>query len=158
TCYAALKRSLLEATPVFNPIFIHGPTGCGKTALMRWYLETNAREKGSVPCFCTTGEEFTRRFTRGIRGGNAAAFRGDIVANEMLVLDQAHRLADRLATQAELLSILKYFLERQRQVILLSRHSPRDILHLDSNLRSYFLSGLVLGMTDLSAPSRVTVL
>jgi chromosomal replication initiator protein len=158
TCYAALKRSLLEAAPLFNPIFIHGPAGCGKTALMRWYLDTLARERGSVSCFSATGEEFTRRFTRGIRGGTAAAFRGDIVANELLVLDEVHRLADRLATQAELLSILKYFLERQRQVILLSRHSPRDILHLDSSLRSYFLSGLVLGMTDLSVPSRVTVL
>ncbi|MFO0982127.1 MAG: DnaA/Hda family protein [Planctomycetota bacterium] len=158
TCYAALKRSLLDAAPVFNPIFIHGPEGCGKTALVHWYLEALAKERGPVSRYIATADEFTQRFTRGIRAGSTESFRGDVLAREMLIIDEVHRLADRLATQRELLSILKYVLERQRQVILLSRHAPKDILHLDLNLRSHFLSGMVLGMAELSIPSRVFIL
>ncbi|MEW6744174.1 MAG: DnaA/Hda family protein [Planctomycetota bacterium] len=158
TAYASLVRSLKDALPAFNPIFIYGPHGAGKTALLRWYLRRRAEEQGSVRAAQLMGERFTRGFTTAVRCGQMSRFRGDILSKELLVLDEAHRLADRPATQREFLSVLKHFVERNRQVLLLSRHHPREIFHLDPSLCSHFLAGLVVSMGELSLPSRVAIL
>lgn len=155
---AALQRILTQPA-TGNPLFVYGPPGCGKTALVRHHLERHAREFGGLrTTLSVTAEAFSQALVRAIKDNALPAFRGRMLACDAFVLEEAHRLRGKPRTQREFLSILRYHIERGRPVILTSRHPPNAIFLLDEALRSYFLSGILLRIADYALPTRLAIL
>jgi len=155
---AAIKR-LLGDPASGNPLFLYGPTGSGKTELVRQHMRDYCGAGGSARSTVSlTAEAFSSGFVSAARERAVPAFRGRLLAADALVLEEAHRLRGKARSQKEFLSILKYYVARNRPVILTSRHPPNAIFLLDEGLRSHFLSGILVPIRSYSVPSRVAVL
>ncbi|MBK6941130.1 MAG: hypothetical protein IPH13_13190 [Planctomycetes bacterium] len=155
---AAVSRVLKDVS-TGNPVVLYGGAGTGKSALVQYHLKRSLDDSMAVRTSVSiTAEAFSQGLVRAIRENDVSAFRGRMLAADAFVLEEAHRLRGKTRTQREVLSVLRYYLERGRPVILTSRHPPNAIFLLDEALRSYFLSGVLLRIADSSAASRVRVL
>ncbi len=156
--FAAVQR-VLQKPESGNPLFLYGAAGVGKSLLVRQAVR---RVEGELLATRTTlsvtAEAFSKSLVRAIRENDLPAFRGRMLAADVFVLEEAHRLRGRPRTQKEFLSILRYHIERNRPVVLTSRHPPNAIFMLDEAVRSYFLSGQLLRVADYSIPSRIAIL
>lgn len=145
-----------------NPLFLYGPAGSGKTALVRHHLARLGDDDGDDlsprSTLSVTAEAFSESLVRAIQDRKVTEFRGRMLAADALILEEAHRLRGKTRTQREFLSILQYFVLRGRPVVLTSRHPPNAIFLLDEGLRSHFLSGILLRIADPGEASRVAVL
>ncbi len=156
--YAAMQRVLTKPESG-NPLFVYGAAGTGKSLMVRAAVRRIAGEIGATrTTLSVTAEAFSKGLVRAIRENDLSAFRGRMLAADVFVLEEAHRLRGRPRTQREFLSILRYHIERNRPVILTSRHPPNAIFMLDEALRSYFLSGRLLRVADYPIPSRIAIL
>jgi len=155
---AAVQRLLREPASG-NPLFLHGPAGVGKSSLIHHHLQKFAADQLTARSTLTVhAESFSQGLVKAIKEGTVAEFRGRMLAADAFVLEEAHRLRSKPRTQKEFLTVLRYHIERRRPVILTSRHTPNAIFLLDEVLRSYFLSGIVVRITDYAQPSRVAIL
>lgn len=155
---ASLQR-LLRDPGTGNPLFLYGAAGVGKSALVANQLFHYAREFGAERTTLSVhAESFSNDLVHAIRSGEVSSFRGRMLAADALVLEEVHRLRGKPKTQQECLSILRYYLDRKRPVVLTSRHPPNAIFLLDEALRSYFLSGILMKIADYAIPSRVAIL
>lgn len=156
--HAALTRQLNDPRSG-NPLFLYGPQGCGKSLLLRHHLAAYAERCGGQRATVTVhAEAFSNALVRALKENDLPAFRGRMLAADVFVLEEAHRLRGKPRTQREFLSILRYHVERNRPVILTSRHPPNGIFLLDEALRSYFLSGILARVAEYPDPSRVAIL
>ncbi len=156
--HAALLRQLADPS-TGNPLFIYGPSGVGKTVLVRHHLERYAEQLGGPRATVSVNAEaFSQDLVAALKDNELSAFRGRMLAADVFVLEEAHRLRGKPRTQREFLSILRYHVERGRPVILTSRHPPNGIFLLDEALRSYFLSGILVRIPEYPDPSRVAIL
>jgi chromosomal replication initiator protein len=105
-----------------------------------------------------TAEAFSSGMVRALQDRDLSAFRGRMLAADGFVLEEAHRLRGKPRTQREVLTVLRYHIERGRPVVVTSRHPPNAIFLLDEALRSYFLSGILLRIPDYATPSRASIL
>ncbi len=154
---AALAR-LLDDPATGNPLFLYGPPGVGKSALVRHRLLQHQAERGARTTISLTADMFCTGLVQALRENQLPAFRGRMLAAEAFVLEEAHRLRGKTRTQREFLSILQYHVQRGRPVILTSRHPPNAVFLLDEGLRSYFLSGVLHRIAEYSVPSRAAIL
>ena len=142
----------------FNPLFFYGPAGIGKTHLVGQFLARAKRTGFYTEAQSIDALQFAREFNAAARVGNRVRFRGKVLRTDLLVLEEVHRLKGKIKTQLELLSILKYLVDRQRQVVITSRHHPRDIDLFEDSLASFMLSGMVVSILGYGAPSLVEIL
>lgn len=156
--HAAIQR-LFRDPRSGNPLFLYGPAGSGKTALVRHHLaRLGDDEFAPRSTLSVTAEAFSESLVRSIHDRTVSAFRGRMLAADALILEEAHRLRGKTRTQREFLSILQYFVQRGRPVVLTSRHPPNAIFLLDEGLRSHFLSGILLRIADPGEASRTEIL
>lgn len=155
---SAFEKVLHDAPAcTFSPLFFYGPPGTGKSHLVRQFLCQAKQTSFFSSIRMVDALAFASEFRKAARGGDRVRFRGEILRTDLLVLDEIHRLKGKIKTQLEFLSILKYLGERQRQVILVSRHHPRDIEYFDDSLASFCLSGMVISILGYSVGSIVEI-
>ncbi len=156
---SAFDRILRDAPgSTFNPLLLYGPAKVGKTHLVRHFVEQARKSAFFSEVKVIDALRFASEFSRAARVGDRVRFRGSILRGDLLVVEEAHRLKNKLKTQLELLSILKYLVERQRQVVITSRHHPRDIDFFEDPLSSFFLSGMVVSISGYSVASQIEIL
>lgn len=127
-----------------SPLFIHGPSGLGKTHLLQGiagrFLDTHARARVRyIPA-----ETFTNEFITALRTNRLEAFRRAYRGVDLLCLDDVHFLSNKQATQTELLHTFDAIDLDGSRVVLASDAHPRQIGRLSGALTSRFLSGMVV--------------
>ncbi len=133
----------------YNPLFIWGGVGVGKTHLMNavgHYLIGEGID-GNV-LFCT-GEEFTNEIVEGIRKKTTVEFRNKYRKLKILIIDDIQFIAGKDAVQEEFFHTFNALVSEGGQVILASDRPPHDISKLEERLRSRFEAGLIV---DISPP------
>lgn len=144
---------------VYNPLFIYGGVGLGKTHLMQAICHAGLRRNnGSLNICYIPSEKFTNELISAIQHHSTARFRQKYRNADILVIDDVHFIAGKEATQEEFFHTFNTLYDAHKQIIISSDRSPKDIPGLEERLVSRFGWGLV---TDIQPPdfeTRVAIL
>jgi chromosomal replication initiator protein len=145
---AALAVAELPGT-AYNPLFIYGPPGVGKTHLLQSianYLQTYSPQ---LRVRYTTAERFTNEFLAALHTRDTERFKGTWRANDVLLIDDVQFLASKAKTEEEFFHTFNALYDAGAQLVLTSDRLPRDLDALEDRLRERFEAGLV---TDIRHP------
>jgi chromosomal replication initiator protein len=155
---AALTVAEMPAQ-AYNPLFVYGRPGLGKTHLLHAIGNYIKAFGGGLSVRYATVEEFTSAFVGAVRrGGDAAAFRGRFRDADVLLIDDVQFLADKVRTEEEFFHTFNSLYESGRQLVLTSDRPPRDIEALEARLRERFESGLLAELEPPDFEARVSIL
>ncbi len=137
----------------YNPLFIHGDAGLGKTHLLH-AIGNYVRENfvGRRVRYVST-ETFLNEFVDAIRSNTTTAFKRRYRECDVLLIDDVQFMENKEALQEEFFHTFNHLYAASRQVVLTSDRAPKSIATLEDRLRSRFLSGLI---TDIQAPELET--
>ena len=141
----------------YNPMFIHGGTGLGKTHLIQAMGQAVLqRGKGSV-CY-TTCETFTNEFIQSLQQHDLANFRKKYRHIDLLLIDDIHFLGGKESTQEEFFHTFNSLHQNQKQIVMTSDRPISEIANLQERLVSRFEWGLVTEMDMVDFETRVAIL
>ena len=125
----------------YNPLFLHGPPGLGKTHLLHSIGNYVERFGAGLRVRYTTVEEFTSEFVEAVRRNQTADFKQRFRGVDVLLIDDVQFLAGRDKTREEFFHTFNALHEAGRQLVLTSDRAPEDIAALEDRLRERFESG-----------------
>jgi len=134
----------------YNPLFIYGPSGVGKTHLL--FAVTNEIKKKNPRCKIVykKSEEFTNELIESLKNGTQDKFRQHYRNADVLLIDDVQFIAGKESTQEEFFHTFSTLYENGKQIILTSDRPPKDIKTLEDRLLTRFIWGL---LADIQPPS-----
>lgn len=142
----------------YNPLFIYGGVGLGKTHLMQAVGNRILQNNRSMNIVYVTSEKFTNHLINSIRDGKNDPFRNKYRSADALLIDDIQFIAKKERVQEEFFHTFNTLYENGKQIIISSDKPPRDIPFLEDRLKSRFEWGL---LADISCPdyeTRVAIL
>ena len=137
----------------FNPLFVHGGTGLGKTHLMQAIGNEITRQRPDRRICYVTAEHFMNDLIGSIRDNRTPEFKLKYRSMDVLLVDDVAFLAGKESTQEEFFHTFNALYDLKKQIVLTSDRSPKEIATLEERLRSRFEWGLI---TDIQAPNLET--
>ena len=156
--FSAAKTVVEEPRTHYNPLFIHGGCGLGKTHLLQGICNAIEETRPQTRYTYVSGEEFTNQFVLALKMGKLDTFRQRYRQTDLLVIDDIHFLACKKATQEEFLHTFNAIDTASKQVILASDAHPKMIGQLSDRLVSRFISGMVVKIDPPDAKTRCNIL
>ena len=142
----------------YNPLFVHGNCGLGKTHLLQGLCKRFTEHHPTKRWMYLTGEEFTNEFLTALRNNKIDAFRRKIRDLDLLVIDDVHFLGGKKATQEEFLHTFNAIEAMGRQVVMASDDHPKMIEEFGESLINRFVSGMVVRIDPPNYATRCEIL
>ena len=128
----------------FNPLFVHGGYGVGKTHLLQGICNAVSRNRPGTGWLYLSAEDFVNQFVLALKTKKLEAFRRRMRQTELLAIDDIHFLASKPSTQEEFLHTFNSIDLAGRQVVLASDAHPKLINQFSEKLVNRFISGMVV--------------
>lgn len=142
----------------YNPLFIHGACGLGKTHLLQALCKRFTEHHPAKRWLYMTGEEFTNEFVLALRHNKVDSFRRKVRDIDLLILDDVHFLGGKRATQEEFLHTFNAIEALGKQVVMASDHHPKMIEEFGESLINRFVSGMVVRVDPPNYTMRCQIL
>jgi chromosomal replication initiator protein len=156
--FAVTRRVASWADGHFNPVVFHGPYGFGKTHLLHAMAWEAARAAPAKKVVYLTAERFLSNFVKAVMDKQMGAFKDELRAADLLLIDDVQFFSGKQSTQDELLNTLAALMEEGRRVVLTADRPPSDLSEIDSRLRSHLSAGLVCGIEPADRILRLGIL
>jgi len=133
----------------YNPFFIYGPVGVGKTHLMQAIANEVYMKNPDLKIVYITSEEFTNEVIEAIRSNDTARMKKKFRSANLLIIDDVQFIAGKDKVQEELFHTFNFLIDNRSQIALSSDKPPSEIKKLEKRLSSRFAGGLTV---DIEAP------
>ena len=138
---------------VYNPLFIYGPPGVGKTHLLYAIANSIKAKNPDTKIVYIKGDQFTTELIQAIQTGKNIEFRSKYREADLFLIDDIQFIAGKETTQEEFFHTFNKLYEEHKQIVMTSDRKPSDMLTLEDRLRSRFEGGL---MADIQLPDYET--
>jgi len=156
-CYAACRAVSDNPGGIYNPLYLYGGVGLGKTHLIN-AVANELIQQNHIKIAYRTGERFTNELIQAIRDGSTESFRDQYRKVDVLIIDDIQFIAGKDRTQEEFFHTFNALYEVKKQIILTSDRSPRELTGLMERLRSRFNWGLVADIQPPDLETRLAIL
>ena len=156
--YAACKAVAQNQTGTYNPLFIYGPSGLGKTHLLLAIRHEVVKNKPGVNVLYINGESFTNEFITAIEQETTREFHEKYRKVDYLLMDDIQFLAGKTQTQEEFFYTFNDLHQIGKQIVLTSDRPPKEIKTLEDRLRTRFEWGLLTDIAPSDFETRVAII
>jgi chromosomal replication initiator protein len=156
--HAACRSVAEQPGTHYNPLFIQGGRGLGKTHLATAIGHAILERRPTARVIQLTGEAFKRDMLRALRVDRMESFRRHLRDVDLLIVDDVHLLAGRERTQEEFFNTFNALHDLDRQIVLTSDRAPKAIPRLQERLRNRFAWGLVAEIEPLDVVDKLALL
>ncbi len=158
--FAHAAAQAVAATPgaAYNPLFIYGNSGLGKTHLLCAISNEIKRNNPDVDIIFTKGEEFVSLIVEGIKAKNMQEIHNKYRNCDILLVDDIQFIAGKESTQEEFFHTFNALTQDGKQIVLASDRAPKDIEILDERLRNRFEWGLIADIQPPDIETRMAII
>jgi len=156
--HAACMAVASTKNPIYNPLFIHGGSGLGKTHLMQAIGQQVMRDNPSAKVVYLTCEKFINEFIDTVRKGSLERFRRKYRRADILLIDDIQFLAGKERSQEEFFHTFNELLDLHSQIVLTSDRPASEIKNIEPRLVSRFESGLTVELQPPGMETRLAIL
>ena len=156
--YAAARAVAEKPAEHYNPLFIYGDSGLGKTHLLYAIAHQVRQRQPEARIVYIKGDDFTNELIASIREGKNAEFREKYRQSTLLLVDDIQFIAGKKQTQEEFFHTFNTLYESGRQIVLTSDRPPREMTQLEDRLQSRFVSGLMVDVAPPDFETRLAII
>jgi chromosomal replication initiator protein len=159
----ACARRVAEAPAIagFNPLFLYGGVGLGKTHLMHgiaWELSTKPRDGARTTVAYMSAEKFMYRFINALRSQSTLEFKNELRSVDVLMIDDLQFLIGKDNTQEEFFHTFNALVDAGKQIVISADKSPSDLSGLEDRLRTRLGCGMVADLHATTFELRISIL
>ena len=143
---------------VYNPLFIYGPPGVGKTHLLYAIANGIRKNKPDANIVYIKGDQFTNELIAAIQSGKNIEFRNKYREADLFLIDDVQFIAGKESTQEEFFHTFNKLYEEHKQIVMTSDRKPSDMLTLEDRLKTRFEWGLLADIQPPDYETRMAIL
>ena len=147
-----------KVSRVYNPLFIYGASGLGKTHLMQAIAHEVLDKRDDCYVMYLSSEKFTNEMISAVRTNTNEEFRKKYRSVDMLLIDDIQFLANKPGTQEEFFHTFEDLYNQGKQIVISSDRPPKEIKHLEERLVSRFGWGIIVDISKPDFETRVAIL
>ena len=141
----------------YNPLFIYGDSGLGKTHLLKAIKNEIQASNPKLKVAFVTCEDFTNEFLELLRAGRAPEFRNRYRPVDVLIIDDIQFIAGKQSTEEEFLNTFNTLYDRHKQIVMAADRKPNEMKSLADRLRTRFEQGLLADIQQPDYETRVAI-
>lgn len=155
--YSAAQAALARPGITYNPLFIYGDTGRGKTHLIQAIGNQFKKQYQGRKVFYLTSEKFAVDYTDSVQAGTANRFKDKYRQYDLLIMDDVQFLSKKDKTQEELFHLFNALHDTNKQIIFSSDRSPAAIPDIAERLKGRLASGMAVDISEPDTESRMAI-
>jgi len=156
--HAATQAIIKQPGVVYNPLFIYGNTGHGKTHLIQAAGNQIKKISPDKKVFYLTSEKFTVEYINAVQQNKVGLFKDKYRKYDVLIMDDIQFLSGKEKTQEELFHLFNTLYDNNKQIIFSSDQHPNFIPGLEDRLKSRFNQGMIVDITQPDHESRIAII
>ncbi len=156
--HAAAQAVVRKPGIAYNPLFIYGPTGLGKTHLIQAignHFRTQAPDR---KVYYVTSERFSMDYVSALQAGKVQSFKEKYRQYDLLIMDDVQFLAGRDKIKEEFFHLFNFLHDNNKQLVFSSDQHPNVIQNLEDRLKSRFSAGMIVSVTPPDHQSRLAII